>query len=82
MKVYDRLKNSFLNSDYYLSFSKDYIYILNYQEIILLTNNKIIIKLISFNIIICGDNFIIKRKSKTELLINGKFSKMEIENEI
>lgn len=80
MKVYDRLKSYFINKDYYISFSKDYIYILNYKEIQEINDKKIIIKFDNFSIIINGYNFKIKRKLDIEIEISGQFSKMEIIN--
>ena len=78
MKVYDRLKNYFINKDYYISFGKDYIYILNYKEILEISDKKIIISFENFLVAIDGYNFKIKRKLDIELEIAGQFSKMEI----
>lgn len=80
MKVYDRLKSYFTNKDYYISFSKDYIYILNYKEIKELSDKKIIVSFDTFSIIINGYNFKIKRKLNIEIELSGQFSNMEILN--
>ena len=82
MKIYDRLKNIFLNSDYFISTTNNYIYILNYEFIESFTDTKIIIKFRKFRLLIYGKNFKMSRKNKCELEIKGMLSKMEINNEM
>ena len=82
MKVYDRLKSSFINKDYYISVSNNAVYIMNYKKIITFENKLIKLEFNNFILSIFGYDFKIKRKSKIELEISGDFSKMEITNEI
>ena len=82
MKIYERLKDSFLDKEYFISTTNNYIYILNYDNIELFKDDKIIIKFKKFNLLLLGRKFIITRKNKNELEIKGTLSKMEIINEI
>lgn len=81
MKVYDRLRNAFINSDYYISFSKNYFYIINYKEIISFDDRNIKVRFSNFTLIVNGINFKVKRKNNYELEVSGEVSKMEILNE-
>ncbi|MBR5662572.1 MAG: YabP/YqfC family sporulation protein [Bacilli bacterium] len=78
MKVYDRLKSCFINKDYCISLSNNYIYIINYKEILEIDDKKIIVSFDNFSIVITGYNFKIKRKLNIEIEISGQFSKVEI----
>lgn len=82
MKIYDRLKRSFINKDYYISFSKNYIYLINYKNIISFTSNLMKIQFSNFILVINGCDFRITRKTNIEIEISGKLSNMEIQNEI
>ena len=83
MKIYERLKNYYLNNkEYYIAFSNNYIYIINYKKIIRFDEKIIEVLFDNFKIIISGFSFKIKRKSNIELEITGKFLSMESLNEI
>lgn len=82
MKIYERLKSGFINKEYYISISNNYIYIMNYKSIISFDNKYIKIAFNNFILHIHGNDFKIKRKSKFEIVIDGYFSSMEISNEI
>lgn len=80
MKIYDRLKNCFINSDYYIAINNNSLYILNYKRIEHFDNDLITIKFNNFSIKIYGIDFKMVRKSKYEIEIMGILSKMEITN--
>lgn len=82
MKIYERIKQNFLEKNYYISFSDNYIYIMNYKTINRFNDREINIGFNNFNIVVNGINFNIKRKTKIELEITGIFSKMEFKSEI
>lgn len=82
MKIYERLKNNFIDKDYFISISSNYVYILNYKSIASFDSSKIKINFENFGLSIKGNNFKITRKNKVEIEISGSFSKMEIINEI
>lgn len=82
MKIYDRLKNGFIDKSYYISFSEKCIYIMNYKKIILFDNDVIKLDFNNFQLLIKGFDFKIKRKTKYELEITGNLSKVEILNEV
>lgn len=81
MKTYERLKNMVTDQSSYISFYKDYIYILNYQEILKFNSEDFKIRIDNGILNIYGNNFMIIRKSKLELEIKGSLVKMEISNE-
>ena len=81
MKTYERLKNMVTDQSSYISFYKDYIYILNYQEILKFNSEDFKIRIDNGILNIYGNNFMIIRKSKLELEIKGSLVKMEIRNE-
>lgn len=81
MKVIDRLKEGFYNSDFYISVYPRHIYIINYIEIIDFSNTKLKIRFTDFILLVKGLDFKIKRKNKYELDIEGNFSSMELLNE-
>lgn len=81
MKVIDRLKNHFINEEFFISFYKNHIYIINYQNVLDFADKKIKIEFNNFNLQIIGYNFKLLRKNDLELDITGTFNKMEIIND-
>ena len=65
------------NEDYFVTMYSNYIYIYKYQEIIKFTNNIISIKLKDLLLNIIGNNLLITKMEKNELLIKGNINKLE-----
>lgn len=81
MKIYERLKNNFINEEYLILFCKDTIYVMNYKDVKTFNENKVEIYFKSRTLILNGNNFYIKRKNEIELEINGSLTKMEFKYE-
>lgn len=80
MKIIDRLKSNFIKEEYSISFYKNHIYILNYEDILDFSDKQIKIQFCNFTLIISGCNFKLVRKNDIELDIAGTFNKTEILN--
>ena len=65
------------NEDYFVTMYSNYIYIYKYQEIIKFTNNIISVKLKDLLLNIIGNNLLITKMEKNELLIKGNINKLE-----
>ena len=81
MKVIDRIKNAIIDDDFFISIYKNHIYIINYDDIIDFSDNKIKLRIKENIFSIYGRGFKLIRKNTRELDITGFFSKMEMNNE-
>lgn len=73
----DIIKHYLKNEDYFISLYKSYVYFYKYLGIIKFTDKEISVKFDKFIINIIGDNLIIKRMEKVELLVSGNIMKVE-----
>ena len=73
----DILKNYLRNEDYYIILYKDYLYVYKYQEIVLFKDNIIKLKINDFILNIIGNDLLITKMEKKELLIKGNITKLE-----
>lgn len=81
MKIIDRIKNSVVDDDFFLGIYKDHIYIVNYQSISDFSDKKVKLKIKDSFMNIFGREFKLVRKTKSEIDINGYFSKLELSDE-
>ena len=81
MNIFNSLSNFLYDNDFFFALFKDNIYVYNYHDILLLTEKKIILILKDFNLHIKGDNLIVKKLDKKEILIEGKINEVQKENE-
>lgn len=81
MNIFNSLSNFLYDNDFFFALFKDNIYVYNYHDILLLTEKKIILMLKDFNLHIKGDNLIVKKLDKKEILIEGKINEVKKENE-
>lgn len=65
------------NDDFYINIWKNKINIVNFKEIVILEENKIVIMSPSNKIIIKGSNLSINKLLEDELLITGIFTLIE-----
>ncbi len=70
-------KNYLTGEDYYIIIYSNYVYIYKYQEIIKFTDKFICLKLKKLKINIIGNDLLITKMEKNELLIKGYISKLE-----
>ena len=73
----DIFKSYLRSEDYFITLYSNHIYIYKYKEIERFSNNEINIKLKDLLLKIIGDNLLITKMEKNELLIKGKITKVE-----
>ena len=73
----ETLKNYLRNEEYYIILYSNYLYIYNYQEIVLFSNSIIKVKIKDFILEVIGNNLLITKMEKKELLIKGNILKLE-----
>lgn len=78
--MFDKLRTYILETDFRMNYLKDKLNIVNYDEIDHFDSNKIIIRYIGGNVIINGNNLIVTRLLKDEILIEGKIKTIGIDN--
>lgn len=78
MHLVSNLKNIILEEDFKITYIKNKIGIINYQDITSFNSNKIIISYKDGNIFISGENLVVSKLVKDELLIEGKIEKIEL----
>ena len=81
MNIFNSLSNFLYDNDYFFALFKDNIYVYNYHDILFLTEKKIILILKDFNLHIKGDNLIVKKLDKKEILIEVIINEVKKENE-
>ena len=81
MKIIDRLKNGYRNKSYFISAYDNSIYLINYKEILNISDTTIMVRFNNFKLLIKGKDFRIIRKSNTDLEIKGIVSNMEMIHE-
>lgn len=59
------------NKNYFITIYENFLYIYNFQEIITLTNELIMLSIENFKIKITGSDLKIKKINSSELLIEG-----------
>ena len=74
MHIKDNLINFLYDKKYFITIYDNYLYVFNYLELELLTDNKIILKMDAFNVCITGNSLFITKMLPKEILIKGKIS--------
>ena len=73
----DIFRNYLSKEDYYVILYSNYIYIFNYKEIKKFTDTFIKLELNKMNLLIYGNDLLITKMEKRELLIKGNILKVE-----
>ena len=76
MNLKESLINFLYDKNYFINIYDDYIHVFNFQELISLSDKKIILSLEKFKVEITGSNIIIRKMSKNEILIKGLINKV------
>ena len=76
MNLKESLVNFLYDKNYFINIYDDYIHVFNFQELISLSDKKIILSLEKFKVEITGSNIIIKKMSKNEILIKDLINKV------
>lgn len=78
MKIFNKLENYLNEQEYKMVIRNNQINIVNYDEIVDFSSNKIIIKKMTNLIIIEGKNLTISKMLDNEVLISGIISNIHI----
>ena len=78
MNIYKNIKNFLYDENALMALFNNYIYIYNYQEIVTLTSEEVIIKLDKNVLHLEGEDFKIKSMLPKELQIFGLIRKISI----
>ena len=77
MNLVNNLRNIILEEQFKINYIKNKLGIINYIDISHFDNNKIIIKYKEGNILIGGENLVVSKLTKDEILIEGSIEKIE-----
>ena len=72
MHIFENLENFLRDKDYYIDIFKNTIHVYNYEALKSLTDKEIELELKEFNLIIKGENLVVKEMEKHEILVKGK----------
>ena len=81
MHIKENLTNFLYDKNYFISIYDKYIYIFNYLDLILLSADKIVLKMEKFKLVIKGNELFIAKLYPKELLIKGIINNIGIEYE-
>lgn len=81
MHIKENLINFLYDKNYFISIYDNFIHVFNYQELVSLTNNLIVLKMNDFTLNIGGENLFIIKMLPNEILIKGKINKVGINYE-
>ncbi len=78
MHIKDNLINFLYDKNYYIGLYDNSLYCFNYQELILLSDSKVVLKMPNWKLVIQGNNLLISKMCINEVLIKGKISNIGI----
>ena len=81
MHIKDNLINFLYDKNYYIGIYDNSLYCFNYQELILLTDNLIILKMPNWNMEVNGNNLTVSKMCPNEIIIKGCITNIGIKNE-
>ena len=81
MHIKDNLINFLYDKNYFINIYDEYIHVFNYQELVSLSSEKIVLKLEEFKLNIMGSELFITKMLPNEILIKGKVIKVEFSYE-
>ena len=71
LNIKNTIMNFLYDKKYFITMYENYLYIYNFQEIITLTNELIMLSIENFKLKITGNDLKIKKINSSELLIEG-----------
>lgn len=78
MHIKDNLINFLYDKNYYIGLYDNSLYCFNYQELILLTNSRVVLKMPNWKLEIKGNNLLISKMCINEILIQGNITNIGI----
>lgn len=79
-KMFDRVKNHVIDSEFRITLYIDMVHIINYTKIISLEENRIVVLALKKRVIITGNHLHLNRLLDEEILIKGDVLNIEVEN--
>ncbi len=81
MHIKDNIINFLYDKNYFINIYNNYIHLYNYEDLISLDDNILVIIINNSKLTIKGNNFKVIKMSKNELLLSGNVYNMEFKNE-
>lgn len=81
MNIFSSLSNFLYDKEYFVTLFDKQIYVYNYTDLIFLGEAKIILLVNKFNLVIKGENLVVKQLDKREILIEGLIKEVKKEYE-
>lgn len=78
MKIFDRIDNYLVDKEYKIIIKKNYLDIINYEEVKDFSDKEIKIKHKDGIIKIIGDNLVISKMLDEEIIIMGNITRLDI----
>ena len=78
MNILDNIKGFLYTREYFLAVYEDNVYVYNFNDLPVVNDQKIIVKMENKNINIVGDKLRVVRLLNKEVVINGTFHKIEV----
>ncbi len=78
---FEKLQNYIEDNEFRLTLFEKRIHVMNYQELLSIGNEKIVIQAPCYKVILIGNHLILSKMLEKELLISGRIEKVEISYE-
>ncbi len=78
MNLFRRVSDYLVDKNYRVTLSKKWVHIINYLEIVTLTDTRIVVHYDGGNSVILGRNLIVARMQDEEILIEGEILSIEV----
>ncbi len=81
MQAFQQIRNYIEDKEFHIDIYSNKIHVINYQKIISLEPDKIMIKAPNYKIILLGRNFSLDQLLEQEILLEGTLVSLEVKNE-
>lgn len=78
MRIIKNIQNFLMDQDYYIDIFNNCLHVYYYEELIILRDDLIELKLKEFNLVIEGKNLIVSAMDNHEILIKGKINLLRL----
>ena len=75
----ERVSRYLIDKEFKLTLDNHKLHVINYQEIISLNDNEIVLKTIEGKLLIYGDNLTLIKLVEDEVLLSGKIKRIEVD---
>ncbi len=77
--MFNKLSNYIEDSQFRLTLYDDKLHVINYKEIVSLTDSEVIINTLKGNVYIYGEKLSLLKLVESEVLISGNIKKIEVD---